>query len=127
MQSLRESLLSHLAVYVCLFLTVVISIWAGRRRAKANKKAKTKHLAMVESGKTEAYALHPRIDLDKCSGCGTCTIVCPEGDILQMIDGAPVLVVPTKCVGHSLCYRNCPTDAITMVFGTERTGKEVPD
>jgi thioredoxin reductase len=44
-----------------------------------------------------------------------------------MIDGLPALVSPTKCVGHSLCFRSCPVDAITMVFGSEKSGKQVPD
>jgi thioredoxin reductase/Pyruvate/2-oxoacid:ferredoxin oxidoreductase delta subunit len=117
---------SFSVVMVVAVASLVYAFFAWRQ-AKASKKAKKKLEATVASGKTEAYALYPRIDPNRCSGCGVCTQVCPEGDILQMVDGLPVLVAPTKCVGHSLCFRSCPVDAITMVFGTEKTGKQVPD
>ncbi len=116
------------SVAVALFfgLCFILYIWTHRREAKARKKAAEKLQATIKSGKTEAYALYPKIDPLKCSGCAVCTQVCPEGDILQMVNGLPVLVSPTKCVGHTLCQRSCPMDAITMVFGTETHGKEVP-
>lgn len=127
MQFLTTLNKTSLSVVLVFLATILIYAWAARRRAKANKKAEEKLQATIKSGKTEAYALYPKIDLDKCSGCGICTRVCPEGDILQMVNGLPALVSPTKCVGHTLCYRSCPVDAITMVFGTEKTGKQVPD
>jgi putative YpdA family bacillithiol system oxidoreductase len=118
---------SYAAVGVCLAVTFVVYVLWSAVRGKKNKKAKAKYEAMLASGKTDAYALYPKIDELKCSGCGTCTQVCPEGDILQIVDGKATLVAPTKCVGHSLCFRSCPVDAITMVFGTEKSGKQVPD
>jgi thioredoxin reductase/Pyruvate/2-oxoacid:ferredoxin oxidoreductase delta subunit len=128
MQVLKSLLLSNYASVAIVFgLTfLVYTVWM-LRRGKANKKARAKYEAMIASRKTEAYALYPKIDPLKCSGCATCTMVCPEGDILQMVDGVATLVAPTKCVGHSLCFRSCPTGAITMVFGTEKTGKQVPN
>lgn len=128
MEFLKQLLpLQYLGLVLVLLTTILISLWLGVRKGKENKKAQAKHLAMLDSGKTQAYALYPKIDPLKCSGCGTCTRVCPEGDILQLVDGQATLVAPTKCVGHSLCFRSCPVDAITMVFGTETSGKQVPD
>ncbi len=109
------------------FFFVMTSLWAIRRTNKKNKKATTKYKHAIETKKTEAYALYPRVDPLKCLGCGACTAVCPEGDILQMVNNFPVLVNPTKCVGHSLCFKSCPYQAITMVFGTKTTGKQVPN
>ena len=123
----EEISLASLLLPLAFVLAIALYFWDSSRRAKAAKKAQAKHAATLASGKTEAYALYPKIDPNKCSGCGVCTRVCPEGDILQMIGGLPVLVSPTKCVGHTLCYRSCPVDAITMVFGTEKTGKQVPN
>src|SRR5579864_950005 len=115
MQVLKSLFLSssYSAVVICLGLSFLVYVAWAQRRKKAEKKARAKLQAMLASGKTEAYALYPKIDELKCSGCGTCTVVCLEGDILQMIDGKATLVTPTKCVGHSLCYRSCPVDAIT--------------
>jgi len=106
---------------------VLTAFWIIARANRKDKKAEKKLHQAVEGKKTEAYALYPKIDLTKCSGCTACTQVCPEGDILQMIRGKAVLVTPTKCVGHSLCQRACPVDAITMVFGTKEQGKKVPN
>ncbi len=126
MGSIIHLLSQNAGVAACVAVTIVIYWLYSRRQRAANEKAKAKLQATVESGKTTAYALYPKIDPAKCSGCGTCTMVCPEGDILQMVDGFPTLVGATKCVGHSLCFRSCPVDAITMVFGTKEKGKQVP-
>jgi putative YpdA family bacillithiol system oxidoreductase len=126
MQFLNNVVLPNLSVFLVVFATFLVVLGLSLRSAIANRKAKAKLQATIASGKTEAYALWPKIDPVKCAGCGICTRVCPEGDILQMVDGFPVLVSPTKCVGHSMCFRSCPYGAITMVFGTEKTGKQVP-
>lgn len=113
-------------VFTWLFFGLFI-FWTIRMNQVKSHAAKTTLEKTILSKKTEAYAMYPRVDAEKCLGCASCTAVCPEGDILQMIDNFPVLVQPTKCVGHSLCARSCPYDAITMVFGTETNGKEIPD
>src|SRR5215472_12711994 len=127
LQLVDNLLVSKFGVFACVLITTALYLVLSHRRSSVGKKAEAKLLATIKSGKTEAYALHPKIDPHKCSGCGVCANVCPEGDILQMVQGFTVLVSPTKCVGHSLCLRSCPTDAITMVFGYEKSGKEVPD
>src|SRR5438105_479911 len=101
-------------------------LWIMRKNSIKNHKAEHKLQKTIESKKTDAYALYPKIDPKKCLACGLCTKVCPEGDILQMVNSFPVLVNPTKCVGHSLCYRSCPYDAITMVFGSKDNSKQLP-
>src|SRR3982074_1544751 len=61
---------------------------------------------------------HPHIDTTNCIGCATCTMVCPEGDVLAMLGGQAVLVNGYKCIGHSLCAEACPVGAITMVMAS---------
>lgn len=80
----------------------------------------------VKSNMTEPMSLHPEIDPAVCAGCGACTRVCPEGDILKLINNKAVLVGPSKCVGHGECERACPVDAIKLVFGTKTRGMDIP-
>ena len=69
---------------------------------------------------------HPQIDTTHCIGCGTCTLVCPEGDVLAMLAGKAVIVNGHKCIGHSLCAEACPVGAITMVLATPSMSADMP-
>ena len=46
--------------------------------------------------------------------------------MLGLINGKAVLVGPSECIGHGACKVVCPFDAITLVFGTERRGLDIP-
>lgn len=80
----------------------------------------------VDRGLTEPVSLHPIIDPTRCIGTAACVSACPEGEILGVLEGRAVLVSPTKCIGHGACEASCPVEAITLVFGTERRGVELP-
>ena len=83
----------------------------------------------VAAGMTEPASLHPLIDPVKCLGCGTCVRACPETshhDVLGLINNKAALIGPTECIGHGACKTACPFDAITLVFGTERRGLDIP-
>ncbi len=69
---------------------------------------------------------HPHIDTSHCIGCGTCTSVCPEGDVLAMLAGKAAIVNGHKCIGHSLCAEACPVGAITMVMASPSMGADMP-
>src|SRR6202790_675071 len=71
-------------------------------------------------------AQHPHIDTNNCIGCGTCTSVCPEGDVLALIAGKAVIVNGHKCIGHGLCAEACPVGAITMVMASASMGADMP-
>jgi len=116
-----------LAVYV-LPLVAITAIYALRQR-----RTHARHIKILEdtvaSGMTEPASLHPLIDESKCLGCGACVTACPETshhDVLGLIDGKAVLIGPTECIGHGACKTACPFDAITLVFGTERRGLDIP-
>ena len=98
--------------------------------SKSKKKHKSTHKTLIEvteAGLTEPASLHPVIDPGKCLGCGACVSACPEGQILGLIKGKAQLIHPTKCIGHGACKVACPFDAITLVFGTEKRGIDIPN
>jgi thioredoxin reductase (NADPH) len=106
-------------VGVALGLTIFRSVRTAKRHAKINERAE-------RLGHTEPVSLHPRINLDVCINSGNCITVCPEKDVLGMIDGRPKLIKPSACIGHGECLRGCPVDAITLVIGSEKRGVELP-
>jgi len=82
--------------------------------------------AAKEAGWVEPVTLHPALDPNRCISIGACADACPEGDILAIVNGSPELVNPTRCIGHGACAAACPVDAITLVFGTETRGVDIP-
>lgn len=70
--------------------------------------------------------LHPVIHPGSCISAGACLSVCPEGDVLGLVQGVAVPVAPGLCIGHGLCERACPVEAIQLVFGTSTRGVELP-
>ncbi len=96
------------------------------RNIQRTKRARKKLKESVERGLTEPVSLHPKIDPNLCIGAGSCVLACPEGEILGVLDGRAVLVAPTKCIGHGACEAACGVEAISLVFGTERRGVELP-
>jgi thioredoxin reductase/Pyruvate/2-oxoacid:ferredoxin oxidoreductase delta subunit len=84
----------------------------------------------VEAGLLDPASLHPVVDPLKCIGCGSCVAACPEmpaHQVIGMVRRKATLVSPTDCIGHGLCKAACPVDAITLVFGTERRGIDIPN
>ena len=113
-----------LALYF--FPLVLILFWYVRR--EQNEHARS--LALLEenqhAGLTEPASLHPLIDAGRCMGCGSCASACPEGNVLGLVEGKAVLINATHCIGHGACKEACPFDAITLVFGTEKRGVDIP-
>jgi len=57
--------------------------------------------------------LPPKVDQDKCSGCGTCVDVCPN-EVFELSDDKSQVVHPDDCTGCEQCVSECPEEAITM-------------
>jgi thioredoxin reductase (NADPH) len=107
-------------------LITVFFVWIYLR---SQKKKDARARAAAEKGKLFSEgpkAQHPHIDNNYCIGCGTCTSVCPEGDVLAMIAGKAVIVNGHKCIGHGLCADACPVGAITMVMASPSMAADMP-
>ncbi len=102
--------------------------WFMTRTRSQRQAADTETLAQVhKEGRSDAPTLHPVIDPDKCIGSLSCTDVCPEGDILGVVDGKAALITPSACIGHGKCMVECPVNAIELVFGSAKKGLELPE
>lgn len=59
----------------------------------------------------------PKIDKDRCIGCGRCYVSCLDGGHQAIAFDAATRhtrIIGTKCVGCHLCRLVCPTDAIGL-------------
>ena len=115
----------YLWVFGLIFI-VYLGVHGMRKREKHERLAKKKWKDAIDKNMNEPMTLHPEIDPNLCSGCGSCVSACPEGEIIKLIHHKAVLVEPTKCVGHGACEVACPLDAIKLVFGTKTRGMQLP-
>lgn len=115
---------SLILVYVLPLATLWL-IWTVRGRLRSRRHRETLE-DNRQAGLLEPSSLHPVIDPARCLGCASCVRACPEHSILGIIDGKAALIEPTMCVGHGACQTACPTGAISLVFGTETRGVDIP-
>ena len=104
------------------FFFVVIYLKSLKKKEARAREAAEKGKLFSEGPKAQ----HPHIDNNYCIGCGTCTSVCPEGDVLALIGGKAVIVSGHKCIGHGLCADACPVGAITMVMASPSMAADMP-
>lgn len=106
-----------------------IVAWYVARRQRSEQRSLSVHKEAVASGLIEPASLHPVVDPLRCIGCGSCVKACPEQPehhVLGLIRGKAQLVAPADCIGHGACRAACPVDAISLVFGTEKRGVDIP-
>lgn len=107
-------------------LPVVLILLVQWRRQRKHRRSVKVLKANQAAGLMEPASLHPIIDAKKCLGCGACVSACPEGDVLGLIHGRAALINPAHCIGHGACRVACPFHAISLVFGSETRGVDIP-
>jgi len=97
-----------------------------RRIRRSEERAAEAKLEALKYGLHEPASLHPVVDTSLCIGIGSCIDACPEHDVLGLVGGQARPIQPANCIGHGLCEAACPMQAITLVFGTEQRGVDLP-
>lgn len=63
----------------------------------------------------------PKVDQDKCAGCGICVNVCPVNAI-SMVNNKAV-IDQDKCIHCGKCIPICPVNAIIHNHANQNSGK----
>jgi len=116
----------YLIYLVYLLPVVLIWVWRVRRSKAKSRQYIAAREENIKAGLTEPASLHPLINRDLCIACNACAKACPEKDVLAIIHDKVELLNPTHCIGHGACAKACPVNAITLVFGSEKRGVDIP-
>src|SRR5579863_4178635 len=100
-----------------------VRYWIANKRTEAAARVTSERGPLFSEG---PKAQHPHIRADSCIGCGGCISVCPEGDVLALVDGKATIVNGHKCIGHGLCAEECPVGAIKMVMAKPSASADMP-
>lgn len=120
---MSQTLITFLITAFLIAITVIPYV---RHIRKKEEKARKKFHEMKISGLHEATTVHPHIDVTRCIGCGGCVRVCPEGDVLAVIEGKATLIHGAKCVGHGMCAEACPVGAIELLMARPGRNGDLP-
>jgi thioredoxin reductase (NADPH) len=109
----------------------MVAFWAWYlvRRRTVDRQSRVARKQAEVAGTAEPVSLHPLIDPSRCVGCGACVRACPEQpehNVLGLINGKATLLSAGDCIGHGACRIACPVGAISLVFGSERRGVDIP-
>jgi thioredoxin reductase/ferredoxin len=112
-------------IFSAVLLALAIGLYMLLKGARS-KKVEGKIIKAREYGLHEPVTIHPHIDPARCIGSGACVKACPEKDIIGLVNGKGRLINASRCVGHGACAAACPVGAITLVFGSETRGVDIP-
>lgn len=119
---MSDALFIAVVAIVLVAAVIIPYLWRHHRLEQRSRAAEQ---YAHDYGLHEPVSLHPVVDPELCICTGNCVSACPE-HVLAVRQGQTVAVAPASCVGHGLCERSCPVEAIRLVFGSEKRGIELP-
>jgi thioredoxin reductase (NADPH) len=123
MEAFIENILTY--VLVIGFIGFLFYFYIKKHK-KQSRDTRKKIEKARELGFHEPVSLHPVVNPDICIGSAACIAVCPEHDILGLVEGKATTINASRCVGHGACFHACPVYAITLCIGTEKRGVDLP-
>lgn len=117
---------TFIIIGIAVVLCLLVFIPYMRMLRKKEKKTQEADIMALKYGLKEPATIHPIVDPMACICTGNCVEVCPEEIVLGIKEGKAVAIAPARCIGHGLCERACPMDAIQLVFGSEQRGVDIP-
>ena len=118
-----ESLVIWFITFALIILIIIPYYIKFRKQQKQNEQRKREAVAL---GIDKPRAQFPFIDQANCIGCGSCVLVCPEGDVLGVVFGKATVINGMRCVGHGLCEPACPVGAIEVGLGDIKSREDIP-
>jgi ferredoxin len=70
------------------------------------------HVIRISEGELQLVKI--KINLDKCTGCGTCVDVCPV-NVYELKDGKSSIINVDECLACRACESQCPENAIEVI------------
>lgn len=84
-----------------------------RPRTKSREKGFGQgRLASVALSMVKAYSLKPKVDRDRCTGCGSCVRVCPQGTV--RLSRGKARIDSGRCIRCYCCHEMCEGRAISL-------------
>jgi putative YpdA family bacillithiol system oxidoreductase len=119
----NESIATGLLGGILVLIFLAPYIYTIRKKERLTKQ-RLEHTK--EKGQDKPLLQHPIINKSVCIGCAICTEVCPEGDVLGIIDGKATVIHGSHCIGHGKCAENCPIGAIEIGLGDISEREDIP-
>lgn len=111
---------------ICTVPPLIYIVYYLKSFRKKTHSTKKRHTEAKLLGADKAPAMFPQFDLSLCIGCASCTVACPMGNVLGMVDGFPKVIHGTKCIGIAKCAEACPVGAVTMGLGNLKKRNDIP-
>ena len=122
-----EVLIETIIIYSLITILIVFCLYYYLRKKKRNSDIVAAKIEVAkQDGLYEPVSLHPVVDANSCIQSGACIIACHEHDVLGILNGKATTINAARCIGHGACFHACPTQAITLVIGTEKRGIDLP-
>jgi Pyruvate/2-oxoacid:ferredoxin oxidoreductase delta subunit len=100
-----DNLISFVIAAFIIGASLLYYLKQEKKKAAATREAADKGKLRSDGPQSQ----HPHIDNTQCIGCATCTMVCPESDVLGMVGGKAMIINGYKCIGHGICADFLPS------------------